>query len=76
MNNSAISPSPDPGHSPKATPFAVRLENRVNLLGLELSSIVKRVKGISKCLLADRAEVTLAPLASYTVFVGFLVTAK
>ena len=60
MNNSTISPSPDSGHSPQATPLAVRLENRVNLLGLELSSIVKRVKGISKCLLADRAEVTLA----------------
>jgi len=54
----------------------VRLENRVNLFRLELSSIVKRVKGISKGMLADRTEVTLAPLAGVPMFVGLIITTE
>jgi len=58
MDNGAIS-------SPTDRATAAPIERAIgesNLFRLELSSIVKRVKGISKGMLADRTEVTLAPL--------------
>lgn len=70
-DDSAISPATNSCHSPQATPLTVRLENCVDLFWLELTSVVDCVKGLSKSLLADRAEVTLTPL-----FMGFIMTAE
>ena len=48
----------------------------MDLFWPELTTVVDCVKGISEGLLADRAEVTLAPLASSSVFVGLIMAAE
>jgi len=76
IDDSAISPSTDSCHSPQATPLAMRLENCVDLVRLELTTVVDCVKGVSKGMLADRAKVTLAPFTSFSVFMGLIMTAE
>ena len=75
-DDSTVSPTTDSCHSPQATPLTVRLENRMHLVWLELTAVVDCVKGISKGLLAGRAEVALAPFTSFSVFMGLFMTAE
>lgn len=48
----------------------------MDLVRLKLTAVVDCVKGGSIGLLADRAKVTLAPLAGFSVFMGSIMTAE
>lgn len=76
VHNRTVSPLTDSAHPPQATPLAERLENYMYLLRLKLTTVVDCVKGVSKGMLADRAKVTLTPFASFSVFMGFIMTAE
>ncbi len=76
IDDSTVSSSTDSCHSPQATSLAMGLENRMHLVWLELATIVDCVKGVSEGLLAGRAEVTLAPFTSFSVFMGFIMVAE
>ena len=76
IDDSAISPSTDPSHSPQATPLAMRLENRMYLFWLKLTAVVNCVKGVRKGLLKDRAKVTLTTLTCLTVFMSLMMTTE
>lgn len=45
----------------------------MNEVHLDLTAVINCVKGVSKRLLAHRTEITLAPLARFPVFVGFII---
>ncbi len=62
-------------NSSQATSCSVRLQNSMHLLWCQLTTIVERVKALSKSLLTAWAEKALGTFACVTVFVGFFMTA-
>jgi hypothetical protein len=48
----------------------------MHLIRLELATVVDCIKGVSKGLFAGRAEVTLTPLASFSLLVGLIMVAE
>jgi len=76
VDDSTISPATDSCYSPQAATRTMRLQHYVDLLRLNLTTVVDRVKAIRKGLLADRAEVTLATFTSFSMFMCLMMTAE